>query len=103
MRTLRGWRRSGQRSTTAGTPSLPFRPRLESLDARIAPAVITAAQSGLWNAGSTWTDGVVPGAGDSAVIGSGNNVTLNTNATIAGVNVQAGGQLTFDPAATRVL
>ena len=31
------------------------------------------------------------------------NVTLNTNATVAGVTIQSGGQLTFDPNATRVL
>ena len=44
-------------------------------------AIILAAAAGVFTAGSTWVGGVVPGAGDTAVL-NGKNLTLNTGSTI---------------------
>jgi hypothetical protein len=56
-----------------------FRPRLEGLEGRLAPATITWSNpaGGLWNAGGNWSGGAVPGPADDAVIGA-----LNAGAAV---------------------
>ena len=60
-------------------------------------AAITSAQSGNWSASATWTGGVKPGAGDTAVIATGHAVVVDENTTVGsnsaavghGINVKA--------------
>lgn len=60
-----------------------------------------AAPSGArWSDPATW-GGEVPAAGDLAVIDK--PVLLDVDAAVAGVRIEAGGELTFDPAASRTL
>jgi hypothetical protein len=80
-----------------------IRPLVEQLESRSLLAVIAASQSGLWSDPSTWGGHAPPAAVDTAVIPLGTNVTLNANPIIAGMTIEEGGQLTFDPSATRVL
>jgi hypothetical protein len=75
-------------------------------------AQISAAQSGDWASESTWTGGVVPGAGDVVVITGhtvtvstadalAQSVTVETSATVVGkLVVQATGSLTVSNATT---
>jgi hypothetical protein len=44
-------------------------------------ALITSAASGNFNAGATWTGGVVPTTGDEARAATGHTVTINVNTT----------------------
>ena len=44
-------------------------------------ALITSAASGNFNAGATWTGGVVPTTGDEARASNGHSVTINVNTT----------------------
>jgi hypothetical protein len=44
-------------------------------------ALITSAASGNFNAGATWTGGVVPTTGDEARASTGHTVTINVNTT----------------------
>lgn len=54
-------------------------------------ANITAAASGNWSSSSTWSGGVVPGAGDTAIINGSHQVTVDVNTTVgkAGANYSA--------------
>jgi hypothetical protein len=67
-----------------------------------APALHSVG-SGAWSDPSTWSGGRVPGAGDPATIGSGTTVTVTGQTQVAGVTVQAGGRLAFDPDASATL
>lgn len=49
--------------------------------------------TGSWTAGTSWVGGVVPGAGDIAVIVNGGNITVNTNITVGSLQINAGGIL----------
>lgn len=51
------------------------------------------AVAGNWTAGASWVGGVVPGAGDVAVIVNGGNITVNTNITVGSMQINAGGIL----------
>ena len=44
-------------------------------------ALITSAQSGNFNATSTWTGGVIPGVGDTARAATGHTITITANVT----------------------
>jgi gliding motility-associated-like protein len=51
------------------------------------------AITGNWTSTASWSGGVVPGAGDVAVIVSGANITINSNITIGTVQINSGGIL----------
>jgi hypothetical protein len=55
---------------------------------------IVSIKSGNWSDPLTW-GGVVPSINDKAIINVGHTVVLNTNVSIAGININ--GFLTFDP------
>lgn len=44
-------------------------------------ALITSAQSGNFNATTTWTGGIIPGVGDEARASTGHTITISANAT----------------------
>ena len=52
--------------------------------------IFTAAQSGDWNAGSTWIGGIVPGSLDDKIIPSGINVTVTSQVTNNGTITNSG-------------
>jgi len=61
-------------------------------------AVITSARSGEWDAGTTWTGGLVPGPDDSVVIQNAHTVIFNRNDTLTTskkIIIQSGGVLAF--------
>lgn len=66
-------------------------------------SAITSAQSGNWSAGATWTGGVKPGAGDTAVIATGHAVVVDENTTVGsnaaavghGIRIQATNATTY--------
>lgn len=65
-------------------------------------AAITSAQDGAWAAGTTWVGGTAPGDGDTAIIATGHDVTVETNVTVGtdgatgteAIQVQGTGTLT---------
>jgi len=73
------------------------------LPMQVWAAAITSAQSGNWSATTTWTGGVKPGAGDTAVIATGHtvvvdeNTTVGSNAAVVGhaVTIQATNSTTY--------
>ena len=82
------WTRTRSRPvvpTSGSKHGRAVRPHLEELEGRVNPSVVTATQSGLWSAASTWGGLAPPGAADTALIGSGISVTLNANPTVAGM------------------
>src|SRR5262245_59675004 len=94
---------SGQRQRSRRAKARTVRPLVEPLESRSLLAVITALQSGLWSDAATWGEHAPPTAADTAIIPSGASVTLNANPTVAGMTIQAGGRLSFDPSSTHVL
>ncbi len=48
---------------------------------------------GVWNSGPTWQGGVVPGPFDSAVVLGTDSVSVTSNASATGLNVQPGGKV----------
>ncbi|HEX6569440.1 MAG TPA: hypothetical protein VF015_09750, partial [Acidimicrobiales bacterium] len=78
--------------TTAGRS--PGKTRATTATAEAAPA------GARWSDPATW-GGKVPGPGDVAVVDR--PVVLDVDAAVAGVRVEAGGELVFDPAASRTL
>ena len=61
--------------------------------AKVIPPCSSIVSSGNWNTAATWGCSAVPTASDDAVIVTGQNVTLNTNAVAASVTVNEGGTL----------
>ena len=61
-----------------------------------APALQTV-KSGTWSDPAVWSDGRVPQASEPATIAGGTTVTVAGSVQAAGVTVDAGGRLTFDP------
>lgn len=58
---------------------------------------ISSVQSGLWSNPATW-GGKVPASSDTPLIASGHTITYDlTLTTVAGINVNVGGTLQFDP------
>lgn len=54
---------------------------------------IVSATSGDWNSPSTWVGAIVPTCSDVVTIAAGHNVTVTTNANVAGVVITKGGTL----------
>ncbi|HSH31625.1 MAG TPA: Ig-like domain-containing protein, partial [Candidatus Saccharimonadales bacterium] len=69
--------------------------------ASFAVATVTSAKSGNWSDAATWSGGKVPAAGDSVVVADGHTITYDANfsgdSALAGVKVNAGATLQFDP------
>ncbi|HYN17466.1 MAG TPA: hypothetical protein VEY96_05205 [Actinomycetes bacterium] len=61
-----------------------------------APSVRNV-RSGAWSDPSTWSGGKLPLTGEPATIVAGTTVTLAGSVQAAGVTVEAGGRLAFDP------
>jgi hypothetical protein len=56
-------------------------------------AVKTSFQSGNFGSGSTWVGGVAPAIGDDIIIATGHTVTLDYNAHVKNITIEAGGNL----------
>lgn len=63
-------------------------------------ALITSAQSGNFNATSTWTGGVVPGVGDEARASTGHTITITANATCDEVSNAGTGKFVINDGVT---
>ena len=63
-------------------------------------ALITSAASGNFNAGATWTGGVVPGVGDEARASNGHTITITANATCDEVSNAGTGIFTLNDGVT---
>jgi hypothetical protein len=63
-------------------------------------ALITSAASGNFNAGATWTGGVVPGVGDEARAATGHTVTITANVTCDEVSNAGTGIFTLNDGVT---
>jgi hypothetical protein len=63
-------------------------------------ALITSAASGNFNAGATWTGGVVPGIGDEARASNGHTITITANATCDEVSNAGTGIFTLNDGVT---
>jgi hypothetical protein len=63
-------------------------------------ALITSAASGNFNAGATWTGGVVPGVGDEARASTGHTVTITANVTCDEVSNAGTGIFTLNDGVT---
>lgn len=64
---------------------------------------ITSVKSGNWSDASVW-GGKVPGSADTPVISSGHTIVFDmATTTVAGLNISAGGTLSFNPVATVTL
>jgi len=63
-------------------------------------ALITSAASGNFNAGATWTGGIVPGVGDEARAATGHTVTITANATCDEVSNAGTGIFTLNSGVT---
>lgn len=66
------------------------------LPVQVWAAAITSAQSGNWSATATWTGGVKPGAGDTAVIATGHTVTVDENTTVGSNEAAVGHGITVN-------
>lgn len=60
-------------------------------------------QTGNYTSASTWVGGVVPPAGVSIAVNNGHILTLNTDISLAGVTVNAGGTFNFTDGVSRTL
>jgi hypothetical protein len=63
-------------------------------------ALITSAATGNFNAGATWTGGVVPGVGDEARASTGHTVTITANVTCDEVSNAGTGIFTLNDGVT---
>lgn len=63
-------------------------------------ALITSAASGNFNAGATWTGGVVPTVGDEARAATGHTITINVNTTCDEVSNDGTGIFTLNDGIT---
>ena len=62
---------------------------------------VSVAGARPWSDPDSWGKGGVPGPGDVAVVSR--RILLDTDAKVAGVTVERGGELIFDPSASRTL
>src|SRR5262245_9046021 len=89
---LRSWLyRRAQSPPHVAVPRRSFRPCLEVLEDRLAPA-IASVQSGAWNNSATW-GGTIPGQSDDVTISNGTTVTLDAGTNVASVTIASGGAL----------
>jgi len=92
------WDETGGGATTTTVPPSPTRVAANS--AAVPPATRVPAGWSRWSDRRSWSRGV-PGPGQTAVVTR--PIFLDTDAKVAGVAVMPGGQLMFDPAASRRL
>jgi autotransporter-associated beta strand protein len=88
------WKRTQSRSQASrSVPQKPrfYRPTVEILEARIAPAtrVWTGATSTLWSTSANWVGGATPVAGDTLVFPTGAANLTNTNDFAPGTRFQS--------------
>jgi hypothetical protein len=85
---------SGKRPAAKSRPTVWSRLRLEELEPRLAPAIISwkVDANGNWETASNWSTGTVPGAGDVAVINRSVpvTVTMGSTDTVAGIQTGTG-------------
>ena len=62
-----------------------------------------SGQTGNWNSASTWLFGSVPASGSAVIISANDNVTLNADATIASMTIEAGATFTGSDGSSRTL
>lgn len=54
---------------------------------------VTSVQTGNWNDAATWSTNAIPSCADTVTILSGHTITVNTDGSVAGVNISAGASL----------
>jgi hypothetical protein len=89
------------------SPAVPYWNEIDAvtIQSNLPPNSKFSTQSGNWSDNNTWTGGVVPGPGDSVMIGSGHIIQLDVNGVAkslvigsgGALNANAGNQLTIGP------
>lgn len=77
---------------------------LATFEASAAGEALSSIRSGNWSDATIWNAGHVPAAGDTATISAGHAVVFQVDSpTLAGVTVETGATLSFDPNASATL
>jgi hypothetical protein len=77
---------------------------LTALAAPVSGAALYSVKSGNWSDTTVWNAGRLPASGDTVTISAGNAVVFDVNSpNVAGVTVESGAGLTFNPNASAAL
>ncbi|WP_224364523.1 DUF4082 domain-containing protein [Hyalangium versicolor] len=77
---------------------------LAALEASAAGEALSSIRSGNWSDATVWNAGHVPATGDTVTISAGHTVVFQVDSPqLAGVTVETGAALTFDPNASATL